>query len=86
MKSTKQQLLDMGINAFGLDLFIESYNKATNTLINNNEDFPKDNLTLEFDMEVFDRGDRNGSVKIKVERIFPQEMIEQEKDLINPSI
>lgn len=66
----KQQLLDMGLNVFGLDLFMESYNKATNALLKENPDFPRDKLILEFEVEIKERQDRNGIVRIKIEKVF----------------
>jgi len=66
----KRELLDMGLNVFGLDLFVESYNKATNTLLEENPDFPKKKLDLEFEVEVKERSGRNGSVKITIEKLY----------------
>jgi len=66
----KRELLDMGLNVFGLDLFVESYNKATNTLLEEIPDFPKKKLDLEFEVEVKERSGRNGSVKITIEKLY----------------
>ena len=68
--STKQQILNMGLNVWALDLLIESYNSATKKLLDNNSDFPKDKLNLAFTLDVKDRSDRNGKVRVTIEKIF----------------
>lgn len=60
----KQQLLDMGLNVFGLDLFVESYNKTVHKLLKNNPDFPKDKLDLKFTYPCRKSDTRNGDCEI----------------------
>lgn len=60
----KQQLLDMGLNVFGLDLFVESYNKTIMSMLKSDPDFPKDKLNLEFTYPCRKSDERNGDCEI----------------------
>lgn len=64
--STKQQLLNMGLNVFGLDLFVESYNKAVFNMLKNIPDFPKDKLNLSFTFLCRKQDERTGDCEITV--------------------
>lgn len=67
--STKQKLLSMGLNVWGLDLFVESFLASTKLLISKAGGFTLDQTKLNFELNVRDRGDRNGRVKITIERL-----------------
>lgn len=64
----KQTLLDMGLNIWGLDLFVESYLSQTKFLLAQKKVTLKD-AKLDFQLVVRDRGDRNGKVRVTIERI-----------------
>ena len=67
--SIKQKLLNMGLNVWGLDLFVESYLTQTKLLLDKGKKFSLKDAKLDFELIVKDRGDRNGKVRIIIERI-----------------
>ena len=62
----KQQLLDMGLNVWGLDLFVESYNGTVFKMLKANPDFPKDKLNLEFTYPCRRSDEKGGDCEITI--------------------
>lgn len=66
MVHLKQQLLNMGLNVFGLDLFVESYNLTIKKLLDHDPNFPKDKLNLTMDYPCKRKDDKGGDCKITI--------------------
>lgn len=62
----KQQLLNMGLNVFGLDLFVKSYNETVCKLLDDNPNFPKDKLNLKLCYPMQRPDSRGGDCQVTI--------------------